>query len=72
MILNRKLSPSYCIGKLLENGYSNEQIKEYVKKAYEDGEIKIERIIDELIYNTERNKQYKKAIDEVTKATYFL
>lgn len=72
MIMNWKLSTSYCITKLLENGYSNKQVKEYVLKAYEDGEIKAERIIDELIYNVERNKQYKKAIDEVTKATYFL
>lgn len=53
-------------------GYTNKQVKEYVKKAYEDGEIKADKLIDELIYNVGMNKQYKKAIDEVTKATYFL
>lgn len=72
MIMNRKISTSYCIKKLLKNGYSNKQVKEYVQKAYENGEIKAERIIDELIYNVERNEQYKKAVDEVTKAIYFL
>lgn len=40
--------------------------------AHKNGDVKVEKLIDELIYNVGRNNQYKKAIDEVTKATYFL